>query len=552
MLINIDRFGSLQPVVSPRLLQNYMGQTASNCKLVSGDLDSWLAPLSVNTPTKTGTKKSIYKWGSSYWFHWITDVDVVRGPVAGDTTERTYFAGGSSFVPQMTYNSIAQTGGTDYPMASYDLGVPAPTTAPTVTVGGTAPGANDTVETRAYVYTYVSALGEEGPPSPVSTTVDVGPAQYVDLSAMLTGPGSGNLNLSTKRIYRAVTGDNGTDYLYVDEIALATTTYHDTVATADLGEAIPSTYWDPPPTDLAGLVSFPGGVLAGFSANELCFSEPYVPSAWPTSYRLTTDHPIVALGVFDNVIVVTTTGTPYLVTGTSPDSMTMVKLSDSGLADNDDPRVLEACVSKRGLVEMGGTVMYPVSSGIVAVSSSGARLISKEIMSIDYWKALVPSSISAYSYNGKYVAFYDTGAGTQAGFLFDPNNPLDPLSFTDQFATAGFLDKSEGNLYLQIGSDIKKWDAGASAMTRTWKSKIFKTNGRDNLACARVRSFTYPITFKLYADQTLKLTLSVTSDDPFWLPAGYLATEWEVQLEGTPKVKSVALASSMAELMQAT
>jgi len=604
------------------LLNDYMAQTATNCKLINGDLDNWNVPLTVNTPTKAGTKKSIYLFGGTYWFHWTQDVDVVRGPVAGDTTERTYFTGAGG-VPQMTYSPLATTGGTNYPMASYDLGVPAPTAAPTLAVvpttgsitaatkanpcqltstahgrstgdlltisgvggmtqlngntytitkvdannftlnstdstgystytsGGTWTLTYDAsvIESRAYVYTYVSAIGEEGPPSPVSAIVSVGPGEQVNLSAMLTGPGAGSLNLATKRIYRAVTGGNGTDYLFLVEIALATTTYSDTILDAALGEICPSTYWDPPPTDMAGIVSMPGGILAGFSGNQLCFCEPYTPSAWPTSYRLTTSHPIVALGAFGNSLVVATAGPTYIVTGTTPDSMTMQTLQASGMVAADDPRVLEACVSKRGLVDLGGTILYPVSSGLVAIDAGGARLVSKELIARDYWQALVPSSISAYVYNGKYFGFYDTGT-VQGGFLFDPHNPLDPLTFTDQYATAGFFDKPTGKLYLQIGNNIQQWDGGATPLTRTWKSKIFTLESPVNFVYGQLRAFSYPVTFKLYADQVLKLTQTVANDTPFPLPSGFLAREWEFQIEGSAKIKRAALATSIEELLE--
>jgi hypothetical protein len=61
---------------------------------------------------------------------------------------------------------------------------------------------------------------------------------------------------------------------------------------------------------------------------------------------------------------------------------------------------------------------------------------------------------------------------------------------------------------------------------------------------------TYPVTFKLYADGALKHTQAVTSRDPFRLPSGYMALDWQMEIEGTTAVQGAALATSMAEIAE--
>ncbi|MGL1400235.1 hypothetical protein ACSTI4_24935, partial [Vibrio parahaemolyticus] len=76
--------------------------------------------------------------------------------------------------------------------------------------------------------------------------------------------------------------------------------------------------YNPPPAGLRGLTAMPNGMMAAFDGKDLYFCEPYLPHAWPASYTLTTDFPIVGLGAFGTSLVVMTTGNLYLVSGTAP------------------------------------------------------------------------------------------------------------------------------------------------------------------------------------------------------------------------------------------
>ena len=135
-VIQVNKFSGVSPMTPPRYLGNESAQTATNCPIWKGSLQSIKGALAL-TPsplTKSGAIKSIYRYGFAqtnqlnYWFHWTTDVDVVQGFIAGDTTERTYFTGDG--VPKVTDTTLALTGGGNlYPIAAYNLGVPKPTSA---------------------------------------------------------------------------------------------------------------------------------------------------------------------------------------------------------------------------------------------------------------------------------------------------------------------------------------------------------------------------------------------------------------------------------------
>ena len=144
-VIQVSKFSGVSPMTPPRYLGNESAQTATNCPIWKGSLQPIKGALALSPSplTKSGNIKSIYRFDQSqtnqlnYWFHWTTDVDVVQGFIAGDTTERTYFTGDGN--PKVTNATLSLTGGGNlYPIAAYDIGVPKPTgtftTAKTTTV----------------------------------------------------------------------------------------------------------------------------------------------------------------------------------------------------------------------------------------------------------------------------------------------------------------------------------------------------------------------------------------------------------------------------------
>lgn len=552
-LIAIKEFDGEAPKVNPRQLPATMAQLAVNCKLWA-TLEPFREVAAVVTPTKYGANQSMYRLGqglaeTQFWLTWATDVNVVRGQIAGDTTERTYYTGDG--VPKVTNASLATTGGTNYPDVSYSLGIPKPlgsliagvtgsaTLTPIVTnTSGTTSGGVPTglPESRIYVYTYVSAWGEESQPCPASAAVDVLPGQSVTLSGFLVAP-SGPYNIATKRIYRSNSGTFGTKFQFVAEIPVATTTYSDTLPGTGLGEILPSDTWAMPPTNLAGLIALPNGVMAGFDANEVCVCEPYHPYAWPIKYRQATDFPIVAIGQYGGVLIVATTGTPYQITGVDPSSMSMTKME-----------IQQACVSKRSMVSMGNGVCYASPDGLVFASAGGATLATKDHFTRDEWQALKPESIHAYLLDGRYIGFYNTGT-LSGGFIFSPADGRDGLVMIDTYATAGYVDPVLDALYLMVGANIVRWDGHATAKkTLTWKSKVFVAPKPCSMSCAQVLAAAYPVTINVYADGALKKSQTVASELPFRLPSGFLARDWEIEVVGQSEIYALFLADSMTEL----
>ena len=543
-VIAVNKFSGVSPMTPPRYLDNNTAQVAQNCPVWLGSLQSIKdisnTGLTPDPLTKSGNLTSIYRFGQDrtdekeYWFHWTTDVDVVQGFIAADATERTYFTGDGN--PKVTNNSLSLTGsGTDYPITSYDIGVPKPTSAPTTTLSGSA-DANTTAETRVYTYTYVNSWGEESTPYAATdmsgSTEDVYPGQ----SVVVTMPTSSitNFDVTKKRIYRSATGTANTSFFFVAEVDLSEPTYTDSLEGDSLNEVLPSLTWVQPPTSLKGLIGLANGIMVGFSGNDIYFSEPFRPFAWPIQYIQTVGWPVVGLGVIDTTVVVLTEGRPYFIQGSHPGSMVMVE------AD-----VNQACISKRSIVSMGGYVFYASPDGLVGLSPGGSTVVTESMFDKNTWQTLSPEGLLGCMYENKYVGFFDTDSG-DGGFVYDM--VAKTWNFHSIYAVGAYNDLKNDALYI-INEDDKtlyKWDTG-TALSYTWKSKKFTFPEPKSFSCYRVQAEAYPVTMKIYRDGVSIVNLSVTSDGLRRLPAG-MGTDWEFQLEGNTEVYNVQIVQSPMEI----
>lgn len=535
--IAIKQFGGISPKVPPRYLADTQAQVALDCFVFNGSLQPLLAPgTTVYTLPKAGVPKTIYRFGqdlisdTQYWFHWTTDVDVCRSQISGDTSEWTFFTDGVQ--PRATYAALALTGGTQYPMVSRPLGLPAPATAATVAVFGTAE-VGSASESRVYTYTQVckeSGFEFESAPATASVTVEVSAGQSATVSGFATTPAG--YVVTHRRIYRSVLGT----YLFVAELPVALVSYVDSTDAESLGEELPSTTWAQPPAAMRGLTNLPNGIMAGFLGRDVYFCEPYRPHAWPLQYMQSVDFPVVGLGRMDTTLAVLTTGTPYLIQGSQPDSMVVVK-SD----------LEQACASKRSIVSLNGVVLYASPDGLVMLSSNGSKLVTESYFTRLQWQAYFkPDSIVGFSHDLKYVGFYNNGT-TSGGFIYDLTTGQ--LTTHSVYATAGYSDLVNDKLFLAFSDrSVKVWQAGQGS-SFSWKSKKFTLPRPTGFAAAQLEAEVYPMTVNFYCDgaSTPAFTQSVTSRSPFRLPP-LVARDWEVQVSGSHEVFSFAVAQSIEEL----
>lgn len=534
--------------VEPKLLPDSVLTTSINQKPGRGDLRSWRNPSTV--ATVPSGRQTIYRMGrdvatdSQYWLSWTGVVHAVRGFSVSDTTEQTFFTGDGA--PKFT-NNLALDGADPQinPSVTRPMGLPAPVTAPTV-VGTNSGVATPTVETYFYVYTYVNDLGWESAASPVSAEVTRDNQGSTAISAFATPP-AGNYNITTIRIYKTQSDSSANaDFYFLREVALGTTTTDDDNRT--ISELLTTSTWLPAPGvptgGIAGtteptmtfLTPMWNGMLAGIVGNSVRVCEPYVPYAWPAAYDVVPpDGKPVGIGVFGQTMLVLTTSRPVLVNGSTPDGL-----------DQQRVEMPQGCVAAQSIVSMGSGVAWASEDGLCWLGSGGPRVITAGIMLREDWQALVPSSIIGCMYEGLYFGSYNDGTGRK-GFFIDPNSPQG-IYFMDTGYSGMYFDELRDQLYVLDGVNVKKWDAGSTFMTYRAKSKVYKQGFPLNYGAAEVIASAYPVTFRLYADGVLKHTETVQSRSPFWLPSGYRAFDYQVEVEGTNAIQGVAVASTKKEL----
>lgn len=543
--IRIAGFLGANQALHPRLLPDAVGAVSLNQKPGKGDLRPWRLPLAV--ATAPGGRKTIYRFNKdvasdvNYWFTWTTIVHAVRGFIGEDTTERTYFTG--SGAPKVTDN-ILGISGEPYPTAWRDLGVPAPITAPIL--AETTPGTGDDEE-RFYVYTYVTDRGEESAPSPVSAVFTCKPGAIIAITNLSAVP-AGSYGIATIRIYRTQSGTSGNaEFFFLREIPAALLSTDDARA---LGvDTLPSTYWAMPPADLRNLTPLWNGMMAGITGKAVRYCEPYKPYAWPVAYEtLCTDTP-VALATFGKNLLILTTGAPRVVAGSAPEAM-----------DDEPVPFIAACVSAPGVVSFKHGACWPTADGLAyAGLSTAPRLLTDGLMLREDWQAINPGTIVAGQYAGRYMGFYDSGAGLK-GFMIDPLDP-EGIYFFDAGYSAVYFDELQEALYVLDGLAIRKWDAGPTNMTTTFRSKVFRMPEPSNPAVAEVIADAYPVTFKLWASRTdpltqarsmvLRKTKTVQNNDTFVLPSGYLSDEVQIEVStSVGGVTGVVVAGSIDDIKQ--
>jgi hypothetical protein len=409
---------------------------------------------------------------------------------------------------------------------------------------------------------------------------------------------AGTFNITHRRIYRTVVGASQVSYQFVEEIPISTVSITDAKTVAQLGPLLRTQSWSPPPDDLKGLVAMPNGMLAAFRNNEVWFSEPYHPHAWPDLYTLVVGDKIVGLGVYDTTLVVLTENNPYLITGSSPLAMSQQKLP-----------MLQPCASKRSIAYDQYGVLYASPNGLVSISPAGADVISLPLYAREEWQALIPDSMLGMIYNNQYFGFHNFKETVEALVLSRGDIP--PLIDFSFDGVAVFVDKTTSNIFAVSRYDNTIYQLDASQINRTlyeWKSKKFlmpqplsfgamklraqysdigdvaeynrvveEIEGRnqdlwdassDNLLGV-MNSTTFNsivlggsilevvpefgddkyISVFIYADDQLFYTGSFTNEEPIRLPPGFRkAYTWEIAFSGNIPITTFIIATSIDEL----
>lgn len=519
-------FRGMVPRTAERLLGDGLATDATNVNLSSGEIRPIKQPLPVHTPASPGPWTAVYRavnGSQSQWLAWTADVDTVRAPLPAASEARFCWTGDDE--PRYaTYSKLPDC---------FALGIPKPQGAASISHSG---GSGAAV-TRFYVYTFYSALGEEGPESPVSNVVtgkvdgtwaitgmDAFPANsgtvagvfaagvttFTDTlnhwlragDAILLGTTkavvastpsaktftvSGDLSAETawtrvapwntagmkRRLYRTA-GTEAAFQLVAEGVG---TTYDDTLAdTAIPGDELISQRWEPPPAALRGLIALPNGALAGFFENQLCFSEMNQPHAWPQQYRRATDVSIVGIEAYGTTVVACSKGRPYVATGAEPASVTM-----------DSVDKVWPCLNKRSVISIGDGVLYATTYGLAYVGMGGAAIWTDALFTREEWVPLNPGGMVAAIAEGRVFVRYDGGDGFRGVLVFSPSDGGVALTKLSVVPDELYADRADGRLYMVDAGGVSLWDAGVGPrIDYAWVSKDYHLPQPMNFGAARV------------------------------------------------------------------
>lgn len=400
----------------------------------------------------------------------------------------------------------------------------------------------------------------------------------------------------TKRIYRSA-GTNATYQLVVDNIAVGTTTYSDTILDSLLlGDELISDGWQPPPVGLTALAALPNGALVGVSGASVYFSEPYQAHAWPNAYQFGMGVTAVGLATFGSTVVIGTLGKPYIADGVEPASVTLQAVDS-----------VWPCLSKRSMVSVGDGVLYVTGQGLAYVGSSGPKIWSQPYYSHDEWEVLEPSSMVCAAAESKiFVRYKITEEEDSHILVFDPREPMAALTTLDIESQELYADPRNGSLYVVDTVQVNQYDAGVgNRLAYDWFSKEYELPTPVNFGAARVEfvnemtaadiaaaqavydaavaaniaviaggagatnggqggynSSSYNgytpalpqlpdpgfVVFTMYSKGVAVFSALLYDTLPFTLPAGYKTDAVSFRLNGTVRVKNIKVAETMAGL----
>lgn len=596
--VKVDAFGGMLPAVDDRLLPDHAAALSQNAYLYSGKLQGTYAPQLLRTNSSPATAR-VFRIPNNFtdaqhltdavWLEFQNpDTDVIRAPLVGDSFSRYYWASSSG---QPQYNTLARIKSNTNPLL---LGVPQPAVAPGVTPTG---GSSATTEARSYVYTYQTQYGEEGPPSaPTVVTGKIDATWAITLTAPTTTDVDGtNRQINHINIYRTVTSAQGVaTYFFVAQVSQSTASYNDTAASATVAgnNQLLSTTWTAPPTDLQGFVAMPNGIVAAWRSNEIWFCEPYRPHAWPAQYAVACDYPIIGLGVVGQTLVACTEGFPHWAYGVSPATMTLGKI-----------QAPEPCLSRGSILSSPEGVYYASPNGLILVANGRAANITRQFLTKDKWLNIMGNiaTLRAARLGTAYYAWGSQRSGVFEPTAWDPSwvqqqdfsgarsgvlieladqrvavttlSGVDPVSnvMNDPWTGEVFIVRNGRVYWLNIG------DSDPIHEPYVWRSKVFQTTNRRNLAAVRI-FFEVPDTvaaqnpnptvglnqtlqsgqyglLRVYAGNTtnevdqLVMTRELrSSGELIRLPSGFKADFWQFEINAYVSVYSFQTASSVKEM----
>lgn len=533
-MIRIQAPQGILPRYNPRLLNNNQAQKAFNCVLDQGDC----RPLkdTIEKQSLTSSTKTVFKYGS--WRQFDNYASVIRSPVdAGD----------------YRYYWTDENGGgykTEEGKGALPLGVPQPDTGPSLTKGGSSSEDNP-LRSSVYVYTRVTAWGEESAPSGPSGVMDVYDGEWIEFSDISDGESS---HVTHYRIYRTIGGHTGSVYVAVPFQTTAGDIIYDGdnnikydipkgdigdmkdgLRDADLTVSMEVLDWLEPPSDMKFLTDLGNGIMMGASGKEVVFSALWAPYAYPLAYRYNLDSQVTGVGHVAGIPVAFTKYSTYIFDGSTPDSFQQRKISET-----------QGCVSHLSICSTLDGVLFASREGLCVANPNGVNILSLPVWLREQWKEMDINNLIGAYFNKRYYGFFK---GDKKGFIFSLNDieqSIVEFELDDDVVNV-YVEGDGGHLYIVFEGHLDEFDVGDN-LTSQWKSKIFRV-GPINFSSFKIVGDEGDSKITFYVDGQQKYQiLEAEHNKSYRLPTGFIGREFEIEIKSEYRWYSMGMSRSMEEL----
>lgn len=547
--LRIANMGGLYPRVDARLLQASQAVIATNVVLTSGAIRPYNGLKKVNATLVTSNVKSIFRMDGSVgerWLSWGVDVDVIRGPVPGDTTQRIYFTGDGE--PRMSNYALAASGVGPFPASFHVLGVFRPAASPSASPSG----GSGVAVTRFYRRTFVTPFGEEGGASPVGASATGFPNATWALSGLGAPPGNtfavtgaswaaGVATVAVASTYGLRVGEEVTVTSVLPAGYNGTKVKLTAVAAGSVSYAVPVN---------PGTYSS-GGSIARVASHNLAGGTQRiyrtVVSSGVTKYRFVTELPIadttyndtildaalgeemrsemwdmpptnmrgmvalpngVVAGFAGNELILSESNQPHaynpsnrkianenivglgfvgnvLVVGTEGNPYRAVGTFPESVDWIRDQSPYP-CLSKRSMASLPYGVIYASSLGLVFCDGQNFVVTTLPFYTEREWRPLQPETMIAAVFSNRYYCWHATELNTGRMIILDRNEPAALVNATLNPAEI-YSDPDTGSMYLVIDNQIFEWEGEqGERLVYDWMSKEYLLPKPVNLGWAKV------------------------------------------------------------------
>lgn len=539
--ITANNFQGSNPRKAEHLAAFNQAVKAVDCKLWHGTLEAWREPRLLRTVAEN--TKSVYQSYAGCWLESTTCASFAEGSIEQKHVFATGFNG-------INYPVRIQVGDgcDDCEYAVTRLGLPCPELDFTLVhtdrkERGAAP--------RQYMIQWEDSYGNRSAGSAPSTQIYVRDGEAVLVSGwnppLLAGwdiqrivilrgsPGFDNAFAEEKNTLDAA-------WMVVDTIPVSQGSYVDTKHPADLIEAMIEDDVYPPPPGLQGITWVQSmNCLAGFTGDKIYFTRNNNYNDWSESVSL--DDNVRAIAESNGIIYAATDGSPYAIEGTADCNAAACRRVTRF------PEALPITNRFHGLTEIPSGVAYASHNGIVVISGNKTPvLITAGLYAPDDWQALHPDTARIEYFEGALFCFCRKGA-----FLLGVSDGAGYTGETDQHTELSlrpdetFVSRG-GQLILRFGQELKEWNRGASLMPYHYASGTSVLNTAMQMGAVYVNSAPGEVRVKILVDNHIALDVVQLKTAEYRLPMWVYGNEYQYTLEGTAKVKIIAIAPSMKDL----